>query len=87
MASSSDDDIQSEQNEWEDWHDQDDDGEEATHSLFDGAIFPSPDAALDYDSSTHGFDLRHFRIQVTPPPPMWRQNAHPTDPICYTRHV
>lgn len=74
MSSSNDEDSASEVNEgdWADWHSQDDDGE-ATCSLFDGAVLPSPDAALDYDASNHSFDLRQFRLQVCPPP-------HPTPP-------
>ena len=47
MSSSNDEDNASEVNEgdWADWHSQDDDLE-ATTSLFDGAVLPSPDAAL-----------------------------------------
>lgn len=79
MASSNDEDSGSDVNEgdWADWRSQDDDGEEATCSLFDGAVLPSPDAALDYDASTHSFDLRQFRIQVQDPShPMHARTCH-----------
>ena len=85
MASSSDEDIQSEQNDWEDWRVQDDDSEQATYSLFDDIMLPTADAAMDYDASSHGFDLRKFRVQVRRPCPLPLTFASPTTQLIHAR--
>lgn len=59
--------------DWEDWdaaagaggaEGEDEEENDATRSLFDSSVLPSPAAALEYDAATHGFDLRQYRRQV-----------------------
>lgn len=51
---------------WEDWEAEADDGagEDTTQSLFDGTTLPSVNAALQYDTDKHGFNLRELRSKV-----------------------
>jgi hypothetical protein len=42
---------------WNDWVDDDDNNTMTTMSLFEDRNFPSPQAAIDYDKRTHGFDI------------------------------
>jgi hypothetical protein len=57
--------------EWEDWTDDEGVNEDATRSLFDGTVHPSVDAAVQYDTKTHSFDIIQFRKQVCLAPTTW----------------
>ena len=51
--------------DWDEW--EDDEGEEEeqpARSLFSDVLLPTPEAAIEHDAVTHGFDLREYRAQV-----------------------
>jgi hypothetical protein len=50
--------------EWDDWTDEEGVNEDATRSLFDDTVHPSVEAAIQYDSKTHGFDITQYRKKV-----------------------
>ena len=61
--------------EWDEWNDSEEGNEDATKSLFDANVLPSPDAAIEHDAKAHGFDIRRYRKQASssaPAPPCWR---------------
>jgi hypothetical protein len=55
---------QNDEAEWDEWNESDGADEEATRSLFDDAVLPSVEAAIDHDAKAHGFDIREYRKRV-----------------------
>jgi hypothetical protein len=50
--------------DWDEWQDDAGDEDDATRSLFDSEMLPTPEAAFAHDAARHGFDVREFRAQV-----------------------
>lgn len=61
-AEDSDDDRGEEDSDWDTWSG--DDGC-ASQSLFDARVFPSAEAAMDFDAANYGFDLRQICQEVS----------------------
>eukprot|EP00877_Chromochloris_zofingiensis_P002928 jgi/Chrzof1/12636/Cz07g01290.t1 len=49
--------------EWDEWTGEDEEESDVTKSLFSNAMLPTPEAALEHDAATHGFDVRQYKIE------------------------
>lgn len=72
--------------EWDEWTGEDEEESDVTKSLFSNAMLPTPEAALEHDAATHGFDVRQYKIEV------WHKryiqsSMHRSLFICLPKHV